>query len=346
MAPYTPLWKFMRKFSMTQVLGTRSLDRLHPLKREEIKRFIKILQEKSEAAEAVDIGAELVRLTNNITLRMLLSRYEDEEANELLKIVAEMTGIITKVNLSDYFWFCKSLGLLGFRRRLKDVRDRFDILVDKFILEHKEARKKDGRIEDVLDILIDISEDENAEMKLTNDNIKALISNYLTGGTDTFPLTICWGLAQLINHPEVMKKAQKEIDSVVGRNRILEESDVENLPYLKAIVKETLRLHPGGPLVVRESTEDCSIGGYEIPGGTTLFVNVWALGKDPKQWENHWNSYQRDFLVMNGGRGGMERTSFWILGDNIIACCHLGVEEEAALELHWHYKLSQQSLGI
>ncbi|OMO70116.1 Cytochrome P450 [Corchorus olitorius] len=287
MAPYTPLWKFMRKLSMTQLLGTRALDRLNPLRREEIKRFIKILQEKAEAGEAVDIGAELVRLTNNITLRMLLSRYEDEEADQLQKLIAEMNGIVTKVNLSDYFWFLKSFGLLGFRKRLKDVRDRFDILMDKFILEHKEARKKDdGRIKDVLDILIDISEDEDAEMKLTNDNIKGLISNYLTGGTDSFPLMICWGLAELINHPEVMKKAQNEIDSVVGRNRILEESDVENLPYLKAIVKETLRLHPGGPLVVRESTEDCTIGGYDIPGGTTLFVNVWALGKDPKQWEN------------------------------------------------------------
>lgn len=83
-----------------------------------------------------------------------------------------------------------------------------------------------------------------------------------------------------------MEKARKEIDTVVGKSRLVEESDITNLSYLQAIVKETLRLHPTGPLIVRESSEDCTIGGYEIPAKTRLFVNVWAIGRDPKHWEN------------------------------------------------------------
>ena len=83
-----------------------------------------------------------------------------------------------------------------------------------------------------------------------------------------------------------MGKARREIDSVVGKNRLVEESDIINLPYLQAIVKETPRLHPAGPLIVRESSTDCTIGGYDIPAGTRLFVNAWAIGRDPNHWEN------------------------------------------------------------
>lgn len=82
-----------------------------------------------------------------------------------------------------------------------------------------------------------------------------------------------------------MQKAREEIESVVGRSRVVAEADVPSLPYLQAVVKETLRLHPTGPLIVRESTEDCKIDGYDIPAQTRVFINVWALGRDPSHWK-------------------------------------------------------------
>ena len=93
-------------------------------------------------------------------------------------------------------------------------------------------------------------------------------------------------MAELINHPNIMKKARQEIDTVIGKTRLVEESDIANLPYLQAIVKETLRLHPTGPLLVRESSENCNINGYDIPKKTQLLVNVWAIGRDPNHWED------------------------------------------------------------
>lgn len=99
-------------------------------------------------------------------------------------------------------------------------------------------------------------------------------------------MTIEWGLKELINHPTAMDKARKEIDSVIGKDRIAKESDITNLPYLQAVVKETLRLHPPGPLMARESSGNCSIAGYNIPANTRVFINVWALGRDPEYWEN------------------------------------------------------------
>ncbi|MFS7977363.1 putative 3,9-dihydroxypterocarpan 6A-monooxygenase [Helianthus anomalus] len=83
-----------------------------------------------------------------------------------------------------------------------------------------------------------------------------------------------------------MKRAQKEIDQVVGKSRLVQESDIPNLPYLQAIVMESLRLHPVAPLIQRLSTQDCTIGGYHILANTTTFINVWSLGRDPTYWEN------------------------------------------------------------
>ncbi|KAI3806511.1 hypothetical protein L1987_22418 [Smallanthus sonchifolius] len=82
-----------------------------------------------------------------------------------------------------------------------------------------------------------------------------------------------------------MKKAVEEIDQVVGKNRLVQESDIQNLPYLRSIVKESFRLHPTAPLILRLSTRDSTVGGYDIPANTVVFVNVWSLGRDPAHWE-------------------------------------------------------------
>ncbi|GJY60462.1 cytochrome P450 93A3-like protein [Tanacetum coccineum] len=163
-----------------------------------------------------------------------------------------------------------------------DIRTRFDALMERILREHQEARKqKDiGQVRDLLDVLLDISEDENMEMKLTTNNIKAFILDIFATGTDTSTITVEWTLAELINHPNIMKKAVEELDQVVEKNRLLQESDIPNLPYLQAIVKESLRLHPVVPLIQRLSTEDCTLSGYHIPANTTIFINVWeGLGE-------------------------------------------------------------------
>lgn len=119
-------------------------------------------------------------------------------------------------------------------------------------------------------------------------------------GTDTSAITTEWALAELINQPNILRKAAQEIDSVVGKTRLLEESDIPQLPYLQAVVKETLRLHPAGPLIPRKSSRDCVIAGYHIPAKTHLFVNVWAIHRDPNYWENPLEFNPERFLTGNG----------------------------------------------
>ncbi|KAF5473335.1 hypothetical protein F2P56_009953 [Juglans regia] len=306
MAPYGSYWKFMKKLCMTELLSGRTLEQHLPIRDQEIKRFLQLLLKKAKANEAVDVGAQLIRLTNNIISRMALRKRcseNEDESDEVRKLVEEMCELAGKANVSEMIWFCKNLDLQGFGKRLKDVRDRYDAMIERIMKEHEEARKKketsvdggDG-IKDILDSLLDVYEDESSDIRMTRKNIKGFIMNMFGAGTDTSAVTTEWAMSELINHPDVMAKARQEIDMVIGKIKLVEESVIANLPYIQAIVKETLRLHPPGPLVVRECTEDCIIAGYEIPAKARLFVNVWAIGRDINHWENPLEFWPERFL--------------------------------------------------
>jgi flavonoid 3'-monooxygenase len=112
-----------------------------------------------------------------------------------------------------------------------------------------------------------------------------LFQNLFTAGTDTTSSTVEWALAELLRRPDVLAQAQREIDAVVGKERLVTESDLPHLTFLAAVVKETFRLHPSTPLSLpRVAAEDCEVDGYYIPKGTTLLVNVWAISRDPTSW--------------------------------------------------------------
>lgn len=185
MAPYGPYWKFMKKLCMSELLGGRILDQNLPIRHEEIERFLHFLLKKADKGEEVDVGAELVRLTNNIISRMALNRRcsdDDEEAQEVREVVGEMCELAGRFNFSDMFWFCRNLDLQGYGKRLKDVRDRYDNMMGKIIEDREEARRKrkndqrDGdNVVNLLDILLDIYGDEASEIKLTRENIKGFI---------------------------------------------------------------------------------------------------------------------------------------------------------------------------
>jgi len=106
-------------------------------------------------------------------------------------------------------------------------------------------------------------------------------------GTDTSAITLEWAMANLLNHPKIMKKAKMELDTHIGQNRLVDEADISKLPYLQSIVSETLRLHPAAPLLVPHfSSEDCTIGEYNIPQNTIVIVNAWAIHRDPNLWSD------------------------------------------------------------
>ncbi|CAN7133306.1 unnamed protein product [Brassica rapa subsp. narinosa] len=102
-------------------------------------------------------------------------------------------------------------------------------------------------------------------------------------------------MSNLLNHPDIFKKARSEIDELTGSDRLVNEQDIVNLSYVQNIVSETFRLYPALPLlVVRMSSNDCKVAGYDMPRGTMLLTNVWAMHRDPKLWkEPEWFKPER-----------------------------------------------------
>lgn len=183
-APYGPYWKFMKKICMSELLGGHTLTELLPVRRQETTRLLRVFLKKGKSGEDVDVGGELLRLSNSVVSRMIMSQSceDDGEAEKVRKMVQDTVFLTGKFNVSDFIWFLKNWDLQGFGKGLKEIRDRFDAMMERVIKEHQEERRKrkelgggDGRIKDLLDILLDIHEDESSEIKLTMENIKAFI---------------------------------------------------------------------------------------------------------------------------------------------------------------------------
>nr|XP_009380098.1 PREDICTED: cytochrome P450 81F3 [Musa acuminata subsp. malaccensis] len=120
----------------------------------------------------------------------------------------------------------------------------------------------------------------------TDVTIKGLIVELMAAGTDTSAVTIEWAMCLLLIHPEVLHTARAELDARIGQGRMVEEEDIPNLPYLNCIINETLRLYHAVPLLVpHESSQDCTVGGYDVPCGTMLLTNAWAIHRDPNIWD-------------------------------------------------------------
>ncbi|KAJ9670595.1 hypothetical protein PVL29_026878 [Vitis rotundifolia] len=121
----------------------------------------------------------------------------------------------------------------------------------------------------------------------TDQIIKGVTMNLVFAGTDTAAVTMEWAMSLLLNHPDVLKKAKVELDTCVGQERLLEEADLPKLHYLQNIISETFRLCPPAPLwLPHMSSENCQLGGFDIPRDTMLLVNSWTLHRDPKLWDD------------------------------------------------------------
>jgi cytochrome P450 len=122
----------------------------------------------------------------------------------------------------------------------------------------------------------------------------------LAGSMDTSATVIEWALSELMKNPQVMKKVQKELEDVVGLERMVEESDLDSLEYLDMVLKETFRLHPIAPLLLpHEATEDCTINGFHIPHKSRVMINVWAIGRDPSAWNDAEKFFPERFVGSN-----------------------------------------------
>lgn len=213
------------------------------------------------------------------------------EAHRFKELVFLLFQVASTILVGDFIpWLTWTTHVSGYYRYMKKVKADMDAFLQEFLDVKKNGTSMTNTTTksnvDFVDLLL-AQPAENGEGHLDDDAIKGVIQDMLLAGTDTSSNTVEWAVAELLRHPNVMRKLQAELDTVVGTDRIVAETDLPALPYLQAVVKEIFRLYPPAPLnLPHQSNEATTIWGYEFPAGTQLFVNFYAIQRDPKVWDN------------------------------------------------------------
>ncbi|KAK3121910.1 hypothetical protein QOZ80_8BG0662700 [Eleusine coracana subsp. coracana] len=207
-------------------------------------------------------------------------------AQGLREVIEELVECVAKPNVSDLFPFLRPLDLQGWRRwaavRFEKVFRILDDIIDHRLAETTDA-SSEGTRGDFLDALIDLLN----QGKISRDSLTTVLFDVFAAGSDTMALTVAWAMAELLRNPSTMAAARAEIEDALGGKETIQETDATSLPYLQAVVKEAMRLHPVAPLMLPyQATEDgVEIGGYAVPRGCTVIFNSWAIMRDPAAWE-------------------------------------------------------------
>ncbi|CAA7032569.1 unnamed protein product [Microthlaspi erraticum] len=266
---YGDHWRNLRRIGAIEIFSSLRLDSFLSI------RFAK-----------VELRSLFGNFNINNILRMIAGKRfygdgaeQDDEAKRVRQLLDEAVSSAGVGHASDYVpilrWFT------SYERGVKKLAVRVDEFLQGLV-DEKRAQKEKGNT--MIDHLLALQETEPDYY--TDVTVKGLIVVMIFAGNVTLTRTLEWAMLNLLNHPEVLKKARNEIDTKIGLDRLIDEPEAKNLPYLQCIISEIFRLYPAAPLLApHRAMEDCIVGGYDFPRGTTLIPNVWAIHRDPNVWE-------------------------------------------------------------
>ncbi|XP_073137524.1 cytochrome P450 71A1-like [Henckelia pumila] len=284
-------WREMRKITVTHLLSVKQVNNSSPIRRDEVFHMIKDISRKADSVEPINLSETLISLSSSIICRTAFGKSYRETSS--VKRTFDEFAHDAQAILASFFWadYFPLLGWIdtvtGKVSRLEKSVEKMDSFYQELIEEHISPNRPQTMEADILDKLIQLKEGNTCLVDITWDNIKAILMNIFVGGTDTSSAMITWAMTALVKTPDAMRRVQQEIRSIVGKKPLVDEADIQMLPYFKAVIKEVMRLYPVTPLLApRETTEKCIVDGYEIQPKTTVYFNIWAIGRDPECWEN------------------------------------------------------------
>lgn len=305
-APYGDYWRKLRRIAASHLFSPKRIAAHECHRQAEANSMLHAIQ--LEAQHSVG-GAVRIRpflqqaALNNVMITVFGKRYEFgsecEEARELLYMVREGFELLGAFNLSDHLPVLQAFDPQRIRQRGAALVPRVNVFVAKIISEHRISNKHRADCSDFVHTLLGMQ----AEEKLLDADIIAILWEMIFRGTDSVAILLEWILAELVLHPQIQDKLTAELHTVVGNSRQVCDSDIPKLRYLQAVVNETLRLHPPGPLLswARLATHDTEIAGHHIPAGTTAMVNMWAITHDPSIWKDSEKFMPERFMESEGG---------------------------------------------
>uniref|UniRef100_A0A0E0LTU5 Cytochrome P450 n=1 Tax=Oryza punctata TaxID=4537 RepID=A0A0E0LTU5_ORYPU len=292
--PNSPRWRALRRIMAAELFAPHRLDALQHLRREKVQELVDHvarLAAREGGSVAVDVGrvafaTSLNLLSGTIFSRDLTSLDDHGHSMEFHEVVVEIMEAGGCPNVSDFFPALAAADLQGWRRRMASLFARlhrvFDAVVEERLSERDAGEARKG---DFLDALLDVAARDNDSAGLDRDTLRSLLTDLFAAGSDTSSSIVEWAMAELMRNPSCMIRACDELSQVIGSGRNIEESDIGQLPYLQAVVKETFRLHPPVPLLLpRQAEMTINIAGYMIPKGARVYVNVWAMSRDKDIW--------------------------------------------------------------
>ncbi|KAG6650861.1 hypothetical protein CIPAW_06G072100 [Carya illinoinensis] len=258
-APYGEYWREIRKVCVLELFSAARVQSYRSIREEEVALLVNSISQSSSSATPVNLFEKMLPPTASILCRIAFGksfRGSDLDNEKFQEVLHEAEAMLASFGASEFFPY------VGW------IVDRLSDLVDVLLRIEREQAKSGGA-------------------PFTKDNIKAILFDIFVGGSNTAAVTTVWAMAELARNPRVMKKAQDEVRNVVGNKGKVTESDTPHLPYLKTVLKETLRLHPPAAMLLpRETMVPFKISGYDICPKSLLQVNNWAIARDPKYWKN------------------------------------------------------------
>ncbi|MED6108521.1 hypothetical protein PIB30_024701 [Stylosanthes scabra] len=306
-APYGPYWRQIRKIVTLELLSNRRIEQLSHIRVSEVQASVKDLysvwcnNNRNEEYVLVEMKNWFAKLIFNMVFRMLVGKRcfgfggvgnnDDDKGNRCLEIIREFMNLLGVFTVGDVVPFVRWLDFGGHEKAMKKTAKELDEILDELLSEHRQKRRRsldENDEKDFMDVMVSVFDDATRIDGFDADNvIKATTLAMITGATDTTTVTLTWAMCLLLRNPHTLRKAKEELHTQIGKERCILESDLSKLPYLQAIIKETLRLYPPSPLGVhREFTEDCILGGYQIEKGTRLITNLWKIHTDSCVWSD------------------------------------------------------------
>ncbi|CAN6480329.1 unnamed protein product [Victoria cruziana] len=286
-----PKWRELRRICNTEMFAARKLGELRGLREKKMRNLTDHVRTAAAEGRPVDIGKCAFAMTLNLVSNSIFSQdvadLGSESAGEFKSLVWDILETAGTPNIADYFPVLRAVDPQGLRRRMmvsfQQLHAFFDGLIDGRLESYAAKGQREGK--DFLDALLQhVIPDSSGN--LTVDDFKPLLVDMFVAGSDTSSVTVEWAMAELLRHPEKMAVARSELENLMGKDGAMEESDIPNLPYLQAVVKETLRLHSPVPLIPRRADEAVEVGGFTIPKHAKVLINAWGIGRDPTFWDD------------------------------------------------------------
>ncbi|CAL1272909.1 unnamed protein product [Larinioides sclopetarius] len=283
--------------------------KIEVLLQDEINHFQEVL--RSYKSQPIDFSALLTpSLSNNINILIFGKKYDYDEPERitLLENLDKISKIISKEDTLTFFPWLRHLPLvvkwLGFEKNYK-LYTMTEEIFRKQVEEHKKTLNKKSIRDFIDDYLVEMEEKQKKDAKtsLIDEALFAIVSGLFSAADETVRTTIGWTIYIMASFLDVQKKVQEEIREVIGLDRNPEYHDQKSMPFSQAVILEVLRWKTTVPLnILRYTLADTNVAGYDIPKGTLVLANFWAVHHDPRYWKDPDIFNPERFLSPDGKR--------------------------------------------